>query len=824
MGRRQRRAGHRLGPGTVAPIDDPGQELVVTRIGDIEREREGLALPDGRWTGKDRRHGDVVHRDGERLGVDGAVGVGHHHDHVEARRTVDRGEAELSGQRVDAGAVGRGEKAVPQVRSGVLVVPADGREGDGGSLVYGHVTDGIEDRRGVVLVVDAHIDRDQDGIARERTVGHPIGEAVIADKIRVRRIGDRAVLVDLDRAARRLACDDRRNRVSVRVAVIVEDGDGDRHTLVGRGRVRRAARRGVVLPHGHGDPGRIARQRAVGQPVGEGVCPEEAAPRRVGHGAVGIEHERALDRRRHHGDRHGIAVGIVVVGQDVDRRGHVSRRVLRIVDGNRAAVARRDLESRDEVVAGRAVTVAVECGAARDAERGIAADECERVGVEWQEAAVGRETEAAPVAVEGDGSRNLAGRRSGQDKVASALPCDRFDKGRIEGRVEADVDTVGRRHDARDTQIARRERGDGHRLGGEGAFLGRQCRGDRVVPGRLVDMVRGEARPGDDLRVAAVAPVDRPELQRVVARVVHGKRDRVDRAGIDRRDAGEGRHGGNVQDVDGEGACRGEPGRVGDGDRRRETGRTVARGPGEQTGHGIDGRTGRAVQQAEAKVRRNVFLVGRRQLDGDRIAFVDGLRRHRIEHRQGSQIEADIVDRDRGVESTEAEKVEGQEMCIGAVDRRKIDRNLDRTAAGRQCITRCGNARDTHAIGEEDGAVGLDVEERVRSGQAGQGSGRQGTVGLVYQRNLESVGRLTGGGAEGEIVDGEAQLGGIGGNEEALRQFREEATVLVEDRLSAGDVHGARDVPAKARIPGVGDVEIPVQQRGVWPERIGRQG
>ena len=154
-------------------------------------------------------------------------------------------------------------------------------------------------------------------------VGHPIGELIVAEEVGVRFVSERTVGADGRRAVFGLAESDHRQRVALRVGVVVEyryvgrDTDGRLHPIVvefGRGVATR--------PDDFDADGRRRREAPqVDDRVVEGHEPVGGRRRRC------VGHSRAVERDRRAvlgrdgvdlGDRQRIVFGVDVVGEGID--------------------------------------------------------------------------------------------------------------------------------------------------------------------------------------------------------------------------------------------------------------------------------------------------------------------------------------------------------------------------------------------------------------------------------------------------------------------------------------------------------------------------
>jgi len=158
---------------------------------------------------------------------------------------------------------------------------------------FRHVGDSDAHRRGVRAAV---------------TVGDRVAEAVAAEEVRVRRIGDGVVGVDRDAAVRRRTDCRHRQGVAVHVDVVGEHCDPRRRVFVHRMRI--VHRVGRIVHAADGDRHGRARARAgkVSDGVAEGIrqaladlqsLQRQHCPRVVGVGAVCVHrYERAARARR----------------------------------------------------------------------------------------------------------------------------------------------------------------------------------------------------------------------------------------------------------------------------------------------------------------------------------------------------------------------------------------------------------------------------------------------------------------------------------------------------------------------------------------------
>ena len=281
-----------------------------------------------------------------------------------------RGDGDLATAAVDLErrCVGAGEV----VGEGVAL---DVRGGDGRADVVaglGVLGDGARGRRweecrGVVHRDDGDADR---AVVGELAVGQPVGEAVLAGEVRVRRVGDGPVALDACASVERLRPhrDPQAGSLRIGIRVVVEHVDVDPGVLGGHRRVVDGGRGLGNVGDVDGDVDAVSTALAVvgghGGVVGRRALPVErdagGHPDLPGGGARGVDHE-VRGPRESVGERAVVNVGRRYLrAHRVARpgalgngaRGHVGRELGRVVHrgdldgyagGAREATAVRDL-------------------------------------------------------------------------------------------------------------------------------------------------------------------------------------------------------------------------------------------------------------------------------------------------------------------------------------------------------------------------------------------------------------------------------------------------------------------------------------------------
>ncbi|CAA9537868.1 MAG: hypothetical protein AVDCRST_MAG73-1594 [uncultured Thermomicrobiales bacterium] len=357
------------GPGRFGAVDVPNRERGGDRRGRVvlgEGERGRLDA------GQLRRVVDGGHVDGDRRGVRDATVVGREGERgvgrpepVRRRDEEDVAGRERVGQVLVADGGARGVRALVQ-----RAVGWQGRDREGERVPFG-VRGGQRDGDAGVLggrdrLVVRHRRRVRDPRDRHRhrrrrrpavAVADRVGEGVGAGlavlegvELPVRVVRDAGPAVGDRDQARRPGRVDARHRQGVRgVGIRVVGQDGDRRRAALRRRRRIGDGGGTVVRAGDGDGHgrRVGAAVAVVGGVGEAVGPLlaggerlERAGRVVGDGGPVVRDGAGRPGRVHGGDGQGVAVRVVVVGQDGDR-------------DRRAVLGRADrVGRRDRVVVG----------------------------------------------------------------------------------------------------------------------------------------------------------------------------------------------------------------------------------------------------------------------------------------------------------------------------------------------------------------------------------------------------------------------------------------------------------------------------------------
>ena len=177
---------------------------------------------------------------------------------------------------------------------------------------------------------------------RAGAIAYGVGEAVDAVEARLRRVADRLVGLDRDRAVRRRVDADDGERIALGIIVVGQHGHidtaADRHA----GGVARRRRRRVRPRHDDGDLAVGGAAELIANGVGEAVGAGKPGCRGVGEALVRIEHQGA-------GRRQGVAanaeIAAFVVAEDGDHHGHVAQRarLVGLGDGHGRSPGSRNL-------------------------------------------------------------------------------------------------------------------------------------------------------------------------------------------------------------------------------------------------------------------------------------------------------------------------------------------------------------------------------------------------------------------------------------------------------------------------------------------------
>src|SRR5690606_29732301 len=202
---------------------------------------------------------------------------------------------------------------------------------------------------GIWRIVDTvNGDRDRRGIAlRSCRVRGLVGEADFAGEVRRRVVREGAAGLERERAffRGRAGYEDGGQRIAVGVVVVEKHAavcvDLERRVLVGRVPIVPGYRPIVDGGHFYRDRRGLARLVSVVGAIGEGVCAVEVVVRRVGEGAVLVQHHGPVGRLIDDFGSQCVAVGVLVVLEDAGRW-NAQRRVffrrVAVVGSNRGVI------------------------------------------------------------------------------------------------------------------------------------------------------------------------------------------------------------------------------------------------------------------------------------------------------------------------------------------------------------------------------------------------------------------------------------------------------------------------------------------------------
>ena len=227
------------------------------------------------------------------------------------------------------------------------IVAQNAGRGDGQRRVQvGRIGVVIGDRR-VVHRIDGEMDGGEVGI--DRAVIGLVGEAVRAVIVGIRRVKQRAVRIQRQRAMGRSGDQIGGQRVAIDIGIVAQNArhpDGQRRVFVGGEGIVHRHRRVVHRIDRQVDGGGIGIAGAVIGLVGEAVGAVEIGVGRIGEGAVAVQRQRAMGRARDHGAGQRIVFHIGVVAQHAGRGDgqgrvfvggegviHRHRRVVHRIDG-----------------------------------------------------------------------------------------------------------------------------------------------------------------------------------------------------------------------------------------------------------------------------------------------------------------------------------------------------------------------------------------------------------------------------------------------------------------------------------------------------------
>ena len=285
------------------------------------------------------RHHRIIHRiDGDTDNRRGNITVGINNRVGEAVAAVVvgiRGINEIA-VRVhrDQAMLGLGEAVEAEIAIGRGII-GQGIDNRRGILIQGrHI--GNRDRH-VIAGVNGQLDRCRRG--GTVAVNDRIGEAVGAVVIGVRRIGHSAVAVDGHRAVLRLGNTVHKHLAAVHIVIVGHDVQIHRGIFVYDRRIVDRNRRVIDRIDGQIDARRIETPGAIGNHIGKVVGAIIVRIGGVGYRAVFVDNHRAVVRLMGDLDNaQGVAIGIRVVGRQVDDGGRILIQGHRIINGIRLQI------------------------------------------------------------------------------------------------------------------------------------------------------------------------------------------------------------------------------------------------------------------------------------------------------------------------------------------------------------------------------------------------------------------------------------------------------------------------------------------------------
>ena len=174
-------------------------------------------------------------------------------------------------------------------------------------------------------------------------VADHIGDRIGAVEVQVRRIGDRAIGIDHNRAVRR-TCGRNSQRVRIGIGVVREHRDDNRCVFIGRGRVVhcRRSRIGHGIGKGRGDAAALAVARGHGDAIQPAVRLRRIFIDRAADHACGIDAQTSGQTRGGKAQRIAVKIGEVTRRRDRD---HGAVRI--ILCGQWCRYCRRVVDRRD---------------------------------------------------------------------------------------------------------------------------------------------------------------------------------------------------------------------------------------------------------------------------------------------------------------------------------------------------------------------------------------------------------------------------------------------------------------------------------------------
>ena len=300
-------------------------------VGQNIDHRGGVFVQDRNIVHRDNRIVDRINRDADNRRRDIAVGIG---DRV--------GEAVAA---VEVGVRGINEITVRVHRDQAMLRLGEAVQAE--AAIRGRIVgQGIDNHRGILIQGghvgnrNRHVVARVDGQVDRRRIGGAVGiddgvgEAVGAVEVGVRRIGYRAVAVDGDRTVLRLGDAVHNHLTAIHVAVVGHHVQVHRGIFVDDRRIIDRNRRVIDRIDGQIGARRIETAGAIGNRIGKVIGAVIIGIGCVGDRTVLVDGNRAVLRLAVDlGHDQGIAIGVRVVGRQVDDGGRILIQGHGIVDG-----------------------------------------------------------------------------------------------------------------------------------------------------------------------------------------------------------------------------------------------------------------------------------------------------------------------------------------------------------------------------------------------------------------------------------------------------------------------------------------------------------
>ena len=297
----------------ITPVDDPALHLVGAGVAVVQRDRVGAAHLGAGFACRQHLRSQVVYRNVK--AAHGAVArrIGYPHRKARQRRAVGRapGQQAVGAQRGAHRGLVKAEahRVAIVVKSAELVAQL-------AALVHCQAGHWQQHRRRVAV---EHGDADRHLGALQLTIAGAVAEAVGAHITGGGCVDRPAIGVQGQAAMGRRLADQHIEHRAIGVTVIGQHVDGDRLAAYDGGHISGSHRRPIWALDHQIHPRQRTVGLAVGHAVEKAVGALEAGIGPVGQAAVGCADQRAVLRRAQHAQRQRVAIGIDVIGQQVEQ-------------------------------------------------------------------------------------------------------------------------------------------------------------------------------------------------------------------------------------------------------------------------------------------------------------------------------------------------------------------------------------------------------------------------------------------------------------------------------------------------------------------------